>query len=231
MLNAASVEADVLLVVDPEAQGAAQIPVTAATGDPAAPLAEHNSQERQETSQHATMNASFSITSKSTPSVILKAIHSSNSTSVMSISSNVYTFAFAAPAASELLSTLRNYDLPDKIYREAHYSTESDASDTPREYAGLLFDIRGGTGIGSLEEWDTRVLGGSPIVNINAGKNKHKGICKDREIRWSGWEYASNPPSFRQVCAWLTASAGKRPGGSRAPLNRSQVWVKLRQTF
>ncbi|EPQ60815.1 DNA/RNA polymerase, partial [Gloeophyllum trabeum ATCC 11539] len=108
------------------------------------------------------------------------------------------------PSASTLLSTLDNYGLPAKIYRDPYYSNEADVPEKPREYAGLVYHLKGGEDVANLEEWQCGSSCDYP------GLQKSDMPQFDR-MGVGGWEYASSPPSRREVEKWLrTTSVGHR---------------------
>jgi DNA polymerase zeta len=119
------------------------------------------------------------------------------STQISSTSSPSTTFTFAAPppSSSELLRTIEAYDLPRKVYRNPHYSRRADAPEHPREYAGLLYHLKGGDGLDTLEHWK------SHESQLHLGKDEHQAL-KSTYMSW-GWEYASLPPTKTQVKMWL----------------------------
>lgn len=65
-------------------------------------------------------------------------------------SARSFEYVHAPPRLTELISTLELYSIPAKIYQVPYYSIESDAPERPREYAGLVYDLRGGVGISYL---------------------------------------------------------------------------------
>jgi DNA polymerase zeta len=138
----------------------------------------------------------------------------------MSTNPNTYVYAMSPPSISEIVGSLDAFSIPNKIYRDAYYSNESDAPDKPREYAGLLYNLNGGEGLGTLDEW----AGGHLSVttsNANA-RTKGKAITRCGHTASGGWEYASVPPSRREVKKWLTANAG------RHVLKKSEVPSQVR---
>ncbi|KIJ68443.1 hypothetical protein HYDPIDRAFT_124966 [Hydnomerulius pinastri MD-312] len=96
------------------------------------------------------------------------------------------------PSTSELLSTIEEYGLPRRIYRDPFYSKKIDVPDGPREYAGLVYRLKGGDGLDTLEEWKYSENG--PVL-LDA--LQPFSVCS------GGWEFASSPPSIRQVRKWL----------------------------
>ncbi|KAI9569796.1 hypothetical protein HD554DRAFT_2087438 [Boletus coccyginus] len=100
----------------------------------------------------------------------------------------IFVYAPPPPSTSELLSTLEHFGLPRRIYRDPFYSKKADVPDGPREYAGLVYRLKG-RGLDTLEEWQAS-------ENHVPSSSKASAPC-------SGWEYASTPPSVRQVKKWL----------------------------
>ncbi|KAG2159871.1 uncharacterized protein EDB93DRAFT_1112357, partial [Suillus bovinus] len=105
-----------------------------------------------------------------------------------------FVFAVPPPSSSELVRTIETYGLPRRIYRNPYYSKRADAPEHPREYAGLLYHLKGGDGLDTLDNWKSH---GS---QTHTGRNacRLKGIS----LSW-GWEYAALPPSKTQVKRWL----------------------------
>lgn len=150
------------------------------------------------------------VTSKYMSSVVLTAVHSSSSfPKSIAANPNAYIYAISPPSISELIGSLDEFTIPNKIYRDAYYSDEIDAPDNPREYAGLLYHLNGGVGLSTLDEWG----GGQSVDMSNANprsKGKAKAITQCDHTPSGGWEYASCPPSHREVKKWLTSDAGRR---------------------
>ncbi|KAF8132990.1 hypothetical protein EV363DRAFT_1583265 [Boletus edulis] len=64
----------------------------------------------------------------------------------------IFAFAPPPPSASEFLSIIEQFGLPRRIYRDPFYSKKVDVPDGPREYAGLVYRLKG-CGLDALEEW------------------------------------------------------------------------------
>jgi DNA polymerase zeta len=127
------------------------------------------------------------------------------------LSSCAFTYASAPPSTTELLASTDYYGIPSKIYRSPHYSKVIDAPEKPREYAGLLYYLRGGNGLAVLEDWDH-------------GSGNHKVNVADVSVECvhtDGWEFASSPPSVREVKKWHNSN----PKGVIKPISKlnSQV--------
>ena len=111
----------------------------------------------------------------------------------------LYEYALKPPSVQELVSTTDDHGIPNKVYQEVYYSKEADAPDHAKEYAGILFRIRGGTGLSTLEDWDRGDK--TPITELP--KQKKGPIRLARVIGIEGWEYIRAPPSRREVQDWL----------------------------
>ena len=121
-----------------------------------------------------------------------------------------FEYQFAPPSASELLTSLSAYDIPSKIYQAPYYSIEGDAPERPREYAGLVFRLKGGTGIAILDEWTSdRAIS---LASYQAKQLSAKGVY--------GWEYAGAPPNAAQAKEWLK---NNKLSSVRKPKKSSQV--------
>ena len=105
----------------------------------------------------------------------------------------MYEYARAPPSLSELTSTLDVYGVPSKIYQVPYYYIEIDAPERPSEYAGLVFKLKGGVGVGNLEPFSSSVDDADSSLDD----------VKLRNTSVHGWEYAGVPPSVRQARAWL----------------------------
>ncbi|KAJ3553039.1 hypothetical protein NM688_g3832 [Phlebia brevispora] len=116
----------------------------------------------------------------------------------------VYEYAAPPPSTVELLLSMDNYGIPSKLYQHPFYSIESDAPERPREFAGLVFDLKGGTGMGVLDEFV-----GTAAPEAIASQPK----LSNTDVR--GWEYASLPPSLQQVNNWLRENKGQITVGQR----------------
>ena len=105
------------------------------------------------------------------------------------------------------------HNVPAKIYQVPYYSIESDAPERPREYAGLVYHLKGGTGISVLEEFQSTVPAGT---STGGSKLSNAGVY--------GWEYAGLPPSVKEVKRWL---AENKEESVTAKKKSSQVCLNL----
>ncbi|TFY79148.1 hypothetical protein EWM64_g4861 [Hericium alpestre] len=132
-------------------------------------------------------------------------------------SGNVYRYAPAPPAASLLASTVDDHGIPSKIYRDPFYSKACDVPERPREYAGLMYRLKGGDSFEYLDEWvDTSAKEGSP----GEMAKDHSPPTTFVRIGVGGWEYAGSPPTVRQTRAWLRSEGGRVV---QKPRVRSQI--------
>jgi hypothetical protein len=122
---------------------------------------------------------------------------------------NAFVYAIAPPPASELLSDLESRGLPSKVYQDPHYSRAEDVPERPWEFAGLVYHLKKGDGLGVLEEWESSSTK-EPMMKTTAAEERN--VFEDRFDRTGvgGWEYASAPPSVRDVRRWLKSTAQVR---------------------
>ncbi|KAG6890396.1 hypothetical protein C0995_008750 [Termitomyces sp. Mi166 len=102
-----------------------------------------------------------------------------------------------------------DYRLQAKIYRPPHYSSSLDIPEQPKEYAGLVYHLKGGHGITYLDVWDGD--GDTP----DALHLSSHGI--------GGWEYSSSPPSNQEIRQWLVEDENAARGKNLKM--RSQVEI------
>lgn len=115
------------------------------------------------------------------------------------------------------MTTADDHGIPDKVYQEVYYSKEADAPDHAREYAGILFRIRGGTSLSALEEWDEE----GKIPGLLKGKKGPLGL--PRVLGIEGWEYNRYPPSRREIRSWLIENPIPTATAKRKAIWASQV--------
>ena len=131
----------------------------------------------------------------------------------------LYEYAQKPPSAQELVSTAGDHGIPNKLYQEVYYSKECDAPDHAKEYAGILFRIRGGTGLSALDEWGEE--GKALIPGLL--KRKKGPLRLPRIIGIEGWEYNGCPPSLREIRSWLLENPAPTEKGKRKVIWTSQV--------
>ncbi|KAG5221892.1 DNA polymerase zeta [Salix suchowensis] len=106
-----------------------------------------------------------------------------------------FIYAHPPPTNNHLLRTLQEYNVPSRIYRDPHYSHSEDTPTRHREYAGLVYRLKGGNGLDTLTNWQT-LTNAIHEVEIAPGKTfDPSGI--------GGWEYAGFPPRGSLWCDQL----------------------------
>jgi DNA polymerase zeta len=132
--------------------------------------------------------------------------------SSVQISKQTYTYVLPVPSRAEIVRSLEDYGLPMKIYRDPWYSNATDAPDRPREFAGLVYHLKGGNGLDVLSDWIT-----------DGGVETASGACAQPSpllsLGVTGWEYANHPPSKLEVKKWVAKSGST----SHRCQQRSQV--------
>lgn len=128
---------------------------------------------------------------------------------------NGYAYAVAPPTTSSLLGSLDGFNVPNKIYRAPYYSIPNDAPDKAREYAGLVYHLRGGD---YLEDW---VATYDEEEELGKWPSRHNAQLDPAGV--GGWEYASRPPSIKEVKLWLASDDGKVQTKAPKLKMRSQV--------
>jgi len=171
---------------------------------------------RRETSLFQDFDAIFGISEPTANSAQQTQFIRHHSYSGLKASSiNRYEYVQHPPSTSDLLESLQSYDLPDKIYREPYYSNNTDVPRKARTYAGLVYHLKGGRGVAHLEPWKG-TSNPEEIPRLSLGADVYLDSAT-----LGGWEYASCPPSVKQVKRWLQT----RRKFSSASLRRfSQVW-------
>ena len=131
----------------------------------------------------------------------------------------LYEYASKPPSVQGLVSTTDDHGIPDKVYQEVHYSREADAPDSAKEYAGVLFRIRGGTGLSALDEWD-----GEDNNSVPGLYKRKKGPFRlPKVIGTKGWEYSQCPPSRKKIRSWLLEDPMQTKAAERKGTRASQV--------
>lgn len=135
---------------------------------------------------------------------------------------NAFVYAINPPPASELLSSLGSCGLPNKIYQDPHYSRAKDVPERPWEFAGLVYRLKKGDGLSALEEWEP-ISTTAPLAKNASTEDRN--MFQDRFDRTGvgGWEYASTPPSVREVRRWLQVTSTTQARVCKKPQARSQA--------
>ncbi len=108
-----------------------------------------------------------------------------------STGSNQFIYSLNPPSSRTLSSEFKALGLPSKIYQAPFYSRDEDIPEQSKEYAGLVYRLKGGKGIASLEEWcanghDLEQRQATAALQLNS-------------IGVGGWEYANYPPSVKEI--------------------------------
>ncbi|KAJ3855937.1 hypothetical protein EV368DRAFT_33584 [Lentinula lateritia] len=121
---------------------------------------------------------------------------------ILTPSNHTYMYSYPPPTTSQLLSTLEDFGLKSRIYRAPYYSNEKDAPPRPREYAGLVYNLKGGEGIALLDDWV------SESGSQKTSNDTYDNFLQDY-LSVGGWEYAGVPPSVKEVRTWLRSFEGQ----------------------
>lgn len=125
---------------------------------------------------------------------------------------NRYAYSVPPPSLLDLKESLQMFGLASKIYQAPYYSNNSDIPEIPKEFAGLVYRLKGGQGIATLDEWSTD--------KGNDGGNSPDALQRLNATGIGGWEYASHPPSVKEVR--LSLNCGAKENRAKEVL-RSQV--------
>ncbi len=112
-----------------------------------------------------------------------------------SVTNKYYAYAHPPPTKDDLLLTLAAYNIPNRIYRSPYYSHFDDAPSRPREYASLVYRLKGGDGLDTLSVWENYASLAHDIGFAPGKTFDPSGI--------GGWEYAGFPPNKKVVQRWL----------------------------
>lgn len=112
---------------------------------------------------------------------------------------NHFAYSKLPPTTVELIASLPSLQLPFKNYQSPFYSNEEDIPEKPREFAGLLYRLKGGKGISSLGEF----------ITVREDQVGQTSCTQPQFVTQPGWEYAALPPSRKLVKRWLERE--KRP--------------------
>ncbi|GIC86614.1 DNA-directed DNA polymerase zeta catalytic subunit REV3 [Aspergillus udagawae] len=126
----------------------------------------------------------------------------------------VCCWRYACPNASEVLATLADHGCPSVIYQKAYYSDDKDVPDRPRDYAGRVSRLEGGS-IHYLPDFDPS--GRSPAMlgePASMSRDRYQQEQIDQHLRVSStsrvWEFAPVPPSRAEVLEWFDKEQSER---------------------
>lgn len=118
---------------------------------------------------------------------------------------------------------MEDYGQPCKIYQNPWYSKASDAPERPREYAGLVYHLKGGTGLGIVEDWKEDV----DDASCDRDQTNHSTTRELHPRFIDGWEYTGLPPGHRETRKWAKVHPNESSDEKHRPSPRSQVRVPL----
>ncbi|KAL1869842.1 hypothetical protein VTK73DRAFT_2916 [Phialemonium thermophilum] len=187
-----------------------------------ASLKKQTSFDVPETSSDLVKSVQFVGNQAASPSAISSLDFSSATTRALSQFSGlrpaaVFVYNKSPPSTSEVVSTMREYGLPDVIYQDAFYGSEDDVPPRPREYAGREFRLESNT-TPFLPDFDE--TGRSPAargLRTDVGSDRLKlerEYKRQRKCTLKSWEYAETPPPFQEVQTWWEE---RQRLGSRKP--------------
>lgn len=136
-------------------------------------------------------------------------------------SHSAYEYNLPAPSREALISTLDSLGIPFKLYRDPYYSNPEDVPERGREFGGLYFELQGGQGYGPLEEWNEDTFGqnsSSAAFDVVAATK-----LPLEASRVFGWEFASAPPSRREVVRWLSEKKSHEASQLQRRKKQSQI--------
>ena len=139
-----------------------------------------------------------------------------------STGSNQFIYSLDPPPSKTLSSELKALGLPSKIYPAPFYSRDEDIPEQSKEYAGLVYRLKGGKGIASLEEW---YANGHDLEQRQATAE-----LQLNSIGVGGWEYANHPPSVKEIRRSLHLLDVESEVGKSRPTFKSQVLCSALET-
>jgi len=131
----------------------------------------------------------------------------------MTSGANRYLYREFPPSKIDLIAKIGA--LQAKIYQPPFYSNEADVSERSREFAGLVYHPKGGKGTAFLEEF------------MPVSESARSFYSYPRFEVHSGWEFASFPPSRKEIRRWLKYEMVYRKKLSSRKTPRSQVRFHL----
>lgn len=136
-------------------------------------------------------------------------------------SHSTYEYNLPAPSREALISALDPLGLPFKLYRDPYYSNPEDVPERGREFGGLYFELQGGQGYGPLEEWHEGTFGQNSSPAAFGGVAETKPPFEASGV--FGWEFASAPPSKREIVRWLSEKKSDEASQLQRRKKQSQI--------
>lgn len=140
------------------------------------------------------------LPSSSNPvSVSRESVDSSNRSLISTISKSfpssgiLYGVKSRPPTATEVMSSFESFGLPEKLYKQPHFSNPKDVPPKPVIFAGLEFRLKG-DGVQHLLDFSFDDFAFASI--------SHKLSLFPHTIESKQLRYAHKPPSYRQVLRW-----------------------------
>ncbi|KAG8828876.1 DNA polymerase zeta [Serendipita sp. 401] len=129
--------------------------------------------------------------------------NSSKPSKVVHNENTSFEYSNPPPSTDTLLSGMERLGIPYKDYRDPFYSKLQDIPEHRREFGGLRFHLRRG----ELNEWDDEPSRASSREStpVSDGSSHNRESPEPSLIGTgvTGWEFASAPPSKRNVLNWL----------------------------
>jgi len=152
----------------------------------------------QSSSLESGASHSDSVLSKVVEGIIHLFPHPSNS--------RIFAFSTRPPHATDVISTMEQFDLPPVIYQDAYYSKESDVPERAREYAGREFKLESLT-VPFLAHFDAigssaATFGEKPGVVLDKAKDELVHQKRRRACKLRSWEIGESPPTLEEVLDW-----------------------------
>jgi DNA polymerase zeta len=124
-------------------------------------------------------------------------------------SSRILAFSTRSPHATDVISTMEEFDLPPVIHQDAYYSNESDVPERTREYAGREFKLVSLT-VPFLPDFDATgtsaaTYGERPGVLLDKAKDEVVSQKRRRACKLRSWEIGELPPTLEEVVDWINA--------------------------
>ncbi|RKO94213.1 hypothetical protein BDK51DRAFT_30653, partial [Blyttiomyces helicus] len=138
-----------------------------------------------------------------------------------------FRFPLPPPTTSDLLSTLTLYDVPEVIYKDAHYSLPADVPARPKVFAGREFrfqkaeptslkpfDTSGCVVRGAWDESGRAAFEGTQGARLVRGLDYWRNAAGTRGESPSTtsikqWTLATTPPSHAMIKRWLEVNPSK----------------------
>ncbi|KAK4990251.1 DNA polymerase zeta, partial [Elasticomyces elasticus] len=126
---------------------------------------------------------------------------------------HVSIYSWLPPSAEEVESTMVEVGIPPVIYQDAHYSSEKDVPDRPREYAGQEFKLESTTvpflALFSSAGTDPASRGMKAPIVLDKAKEDLLHQRRSRQCTLKNWQIEKPPPTWQEVSSWLREPAAE----------------------